>query len=92
MEASNVTVSVSDSSVRRGFVFFLATPLRAMIMETTAGDLLHLWLHHTPPPRPHLHHRAPPLPFTTVCSPAGEVFVCVCHRPTLNMADTQVTD
>ncbi|KAG7221511.1 hypothetical protein INR49_017167 [Caranx melampygus] len=34
-----------------------ATPLRAMIMETTAGDPLHLRLHHTPPP--HLHHCAP---------------------------------
>lgn len=51
-------------------VVVLATPLRAMIMETTAGDLLHLG--------------CTSFPFITVllrsvCSPYGEVYVL--HRP-----------
>lgn len=32
------------------------------------------WPHHYPPPPPHLHRALPPL---KVCSPDGEMFVCV---------------
>lgn len=48
----------------------VATPLRATVMETTAGDRLRLWF--SPPPR-RLHSLF--LCPLTVCSPGGEVYM-----------------